>query len=380
MPPASRKRTAAADATDTPVAKRAAPSDEPQTQLSGGSKTQSQMAAFWRQGKFCDVAVRVEGRDFSAHRIVLAAGSEMLAALSEGGFADSASPTIELQEMSASVFEAVLTYLYDGTCACATSALADVGAAAAFLQVAPLLELVATAIASSLSAETCVQAYIFAAKFNLDGLVLACRALAMENFGALGDTLVALPPDEMRNLLASDELGVDEEEVVLNAALAYARANDADDASLANFFSSVRFTLLPKGAFDRVMQERLLAGPACREMLIRAYAATVYGQASGPSARRVGTKTAAAFKAKGKTAADAKAMGVDGKQIFALCKVLPHDERGHEGKLAVLDDGKYGQLYARDRYNQKAWFVILDGTRKATVEYKDSCLRLLEWA
>ena len=79
MPPRKRAATDAGGA----AAKRAA-ADEPQATLAGGNKTQSKMAQFWREGKFCDISVRVDGQEFPAHRIVLAAGSEQLAAMGEG--------------------------------------------------------------------------------------------------------------------------------------------------------------------------------------------------------------------------------------------------------------------------------------------------------
>ena len=76
-----RKRAAKTPLADAPASKRAA-QDEARATLSGGNKTLSKMAQFWREGKFCDVSIHVEGREFQAHRVVLAAGSEMLAAAS----------------------------------------------------------------------------------------------------------------------------------------------------------------------------------------------------------------------------------------------------------------------------------------------------------
>lgn len=383
MPP--RKRAAKTPSADAPASKRAA-QDEARTTLSGGNKTLSKMAQFWREGKFCDVSVHVEGREFQAHRVVLAAGSEMLAALSDGErFSDSSSPTIKLHDMGADAFQAVLDYLYEGSCECGTSLLFEVGAAASFLQVTPLLEQVGCALAASLVAANCISVWKFAKQYSMDDLAAACRTKALDEFTALGDSLNMLPMEEVRLLLESKELKADESDI-LGVAVSFARAQTPapSDADLATFFSSVRFPLLDATAFnDRVMQEPLLAGPACREMLLRAFAAEKYGEPAVPRAL-----TAEDCKARGLSAAEAKAQCVPGVEIFALCKLMRAGLIGLDGKDVILNDGKFGKAYSRDRDGQGPWHVVLDGHTVPTGAYYQSAtarteyalMRLLEWA
>ena len=152
------------------------------------------------------------------------------------------------------------------------------GAAAAFLQVTPLLEQVSTAMASNLTACNCVSAWLFAIKFSFDGLAMLCRTKAVESFEELGADIFKLPLLEMRELLAADQLNIGKESTVLDVAVRYARANSlTSGVELASLFSNVRFTLLSENVFkDVVMNEPLLGGIECREMLLRAYAATKY--------------------------------------------------------------------------------------------------------
>jgi len=277
MPPRKRAQSGGESA-----AKRVA-TEDPQTMLSGGNKAQSKMAQFWREGKFCDVTVRLDGRNYPAHRVVLAAGSEMLAALSDGNrFADSVSPTIELSGMSAAAFEAVLTYLYDGTVTCAASLLMEVGAAASYLQVVPLLDLTSDALKAGLTAANCIRTWAYGKMYSVDGLVAECHRKAVAEFTQLTHA-EELPLEEMRSLLASDDLAVECEEQVYDMAVRHARArtqpasaSDADavswwDSDLAPFFALVRYPLLRAATFDSlVMTEPLLAGVACQQMLARA--------------------------------------------------------------------------------------------------------------
>jgi hypothetical protein len=358
------------------------------------------MAQFWREGKFCDIAVCVEGETFQAHRVVLAAGSEMLAALSDGErFADSNSATIDLKDMSAAAFKVVLTYLYEGDVDCATSLLTEVGAAASFLQVTPLVEQTCEALKAGLSAASCVSVWGFAKLHSMDGLVTACREKAIAEFRSL-DGVDYLPREEMCDLLASDDLNVDGEEFVYEMALRYARAQEdlrASDSDLARFLSNVRFPLLSKTTFQSVvMSEPLLRGAECQNMLARAFAAVVYGQ---PAIARGVPKTAADAKAQGLSAVQAKALDLPGVQIFALCRPIldlgftgretqeAQVSRGGrlvEGREIVLNDGKFGKIFSRDRDDAGPWHVVLDGTDRATGRYHTghTCYknyRFLEW-
>ena len=198
-----------------------------------------------------------------------------------------------------------------------------------------------------------------------------------------------LPMEEVRLLLESKELKADESDI-LGVAVSFARAQTPapSDADLATFFSSVRFPLLDATAFnDRVMQEPLLAGPACREMLLRAFAAEKYGEPAVPRAW-----TAEDCKARGLSAAEAKAQGVPGVQIFALCKPMKHGLSNLEGREVVLSNGKFGKAYARDRDDTGPWDVVLDGLMYPTSEYflpnggrmrntsNYDMMRFLEWA
>ena len=76
-------------------------------------------AALWRQEKFCDVKLRIGEEVVPAHRLVLAAQSQFLNALFDGGFKDSSAAIVELKEMEPSVFALVVDWMYDDSCALA---------------------------------------------------------------------------------------------------------------------------------------------------------------------------------------------------------------------------------------------------------------------
>lgn len=274
----------------------------------------------------------------------------------------------------------MLAFLYTGICDCATSELHHVGAAAAFLQVGSLLEVVTNVIRSDVGPENCIASWVFATNFALTELASRCWEEIALNFAELGDVLRSLPLEAMQSLLAVETLNIVDERTVLDAGLNYARAHQLDDDStLANFFSGVRFALLSESDFACVMQEPLLAGAQCREMMLRAlHAAHAHKKPKMKRSARVEK-----FKDAGYSAEEAKQMGCDPKRIFSLCRPIENMSTDIEGRQAITDDGKYGRLYAMDRDNSYPWHLILDGTNSATNAYTDgyySRMRLLEWA
>ena len=74
------------------------------------------MGQMWREGSLTDCEVRVEGRVFTAHRIVLAACSTFMRAAFTVGLAETATASVVLEEVDPAVFEAVLEFCYAGEC------------------------------------------------------------------------------------------------------------------------------------------------------------------------------------------------------------------------------------------------------------------------
>ena len=118
-----------------PKKKRARGGDavpEAAVQVVGGDARRSALdaahAALWREGALLDCVVVADGREFGAHRLVLAALSPHMKAAFNSGFSESASARVTLEQMRAAVFEAVLTWMVRA-CACACSCACACGCA-----------------------------------------------------------------------------------------------------------------------------------------------------------------------------------------------------------------------------------------------------------
>ena len=252
--------------------------------LAGGSHVHARLADFWRQDKFCDVVVQAGGTgdtSFKAHRLVLAAGSDYLAALSDGErFSDSALPTINLPDVTADSFRVVLDYLYDGTCSCEVSLLPEVGAAASFLQVAPLLDKVGSAMAANLTASNVISSWSFAERLDVKSLWEACRSFAATRLGDLRlEDFASVSESLVRALVTCDI--VSSEILAFDAVIAYARGQSSplSDEVLASLLAPLHFPQIGREQFlERVMPEPLLQNVPCKDMLLMAFADAAYGR------------------------------------------------------------------------------------------------------
>ena len=105
MPPRKKKRLADASTDQDVVVLEFEHKSEQDIMRTG-------LVAFWRAGTLCDVELTVGAQTFAAHRLVLGASSPYFKSLLTGAFCESEKAVVKIEEVGASVFEAVLEYIY----------------------------------------------------------------------------------------------------------------------------------------------------------------------------------------------------------------------------------------------------------------------------
>lgn len=63
---------------------------------------------------FCDVGLKVGGRIFRVHRLVLAASSPFFSALFSGGMSETDQEEVEIFGVETGIFEVLLDFIYTG--------------------------------------------------------------------------------------------------------------------------------------------------------------------------------------------------------------------------------------------------------------------------
>jgi len=227
-------------------------------------------AALWREGKFCDVQLRVGSELFPAHRLVLAAASDYFAARFDGQFKDALEPIVDILEMEPHVFALALDYMYDSSCSVPdVSTLQQVLSVASVLQIDSLLIATAIALDKNLNVDNCASMLACATQHHVPQLLRRAEALAREAFVDVASN-PAFPASSMLALLQSDRLIVTSEEQVFETLSTWLKAQVeplGEDEQL-QMFGLVHLTLLSQDFRDStVMAEPVFSTLRARNLL-----------------------------------------------------------------------------------------------------------------
>lgn len=283
MPPRKRARGAYAPAA-------AAPRVTIKGEIITGHHWLAKLSVFRQQGTHTDVTVCTNGKDFAAHRAVLAACSDYLAALFAAGMRDSQSQVVSVDDVPAHIFEAILSFVYDGSCDVEESALTAVLEASARLQILALQEAALQAVLPRLNAETALQFWTTGDQLTLPALVEAASKVAVTSFEALAASgaLLHASHAQWRTLLCADGLAVRREESVFLAVQRWHEETKPtpSESSLLELLRLVRFGCMASDFFQQSVRPwPPMASAAAKEVLLDAMAPFCVG-GTPPKPRR----------------------------------------------------------------------------------------------
>lgn len=235
---------------------------------------QQKLVELWRQGKMCDVQLEADdGTTFGAHAIVLASGSPYFEARFTT-FADDSNEPIKLK-MPSVLVDAVLHYLYLGTCELQESLIVPLLEAASLLQIEPLLEAVSSEITARLSPESCVGAYDLAERHDLSSLAASAQQYLQGCFMELkADGLVAIPQPLLCAVLAADALKAANEEAIFDRVVQWHGGQKPQPTleSMLQVLKPIRYPLMASSFLkNTVMVSPLLASQQAQHLLVTSF-------------------------------------------------------------------------------------------------------------
>ena len=247
--------------------------------LSGGEVWPAGMALQRQQQILCDAELNVDGTEFHAHRCVLAVGSSFFKGLYAGSIPLAPSSTKDrferrIDQVSPLTFEAVLAWLYEGSCALVTQdGLVPLLEAADLLGVLPLRDAVVAAIIERLTPDSCIGAWDLASRHSLPPLAHAARSVCLESFEALeaSGTLGALSATCLGELLSEDELTVKDESVVFAAMKNWLAAQETEpaEAVVASLLRHIRFEQIDEAGRSCIADAPLMQKLALMKILAK---------------------------------------------------------------------------------------------------------------
>ncbi|XP_069778185.1 kelch-like protein 18 [Narcine bancroftii] len=232
----------------------------------------SLMEEIRRQGKLCDVTLRVGDHKYSAHRIVLAASIPYFHAMFTNDMIECKQDEIVMQGMDPSALEALINFAYNGRLAIDQQNVQSLLIGASFLQLQNVKDACCTFLRERLHPKNCLGVRQFAETMMCTVLYDSANSFIHQHFVevSMSEEFLALSFEEVLELVARDELNVKSEEQVFEAVLAWVRFNsDYRENYLPQLLTKVRLPLCrPQFLTDRVQQDDLVrCCHKCRDLV-----------------------------------------------------------------------------------------------------------------
>ncbi|KAK6176720.1 hypothetical protein SNE40_014964 [Patella caerulea] len=247
----------------------------------------------------CDVTLKVEGHSFPAHRIVLAACSDYFCAMFTNEMSEKDKFMIELHEISASVMEVLLDFVYTETVDVSVENVQELLPAACLLQLTGVKQACCSFLEKQLDSSNCLGIKIFSESHSCNSLWQAAEYYSLRHFQEVisQDEFKTLPLEELERLISSDELQVNSEEPVFEAVLNWVKYEMVERQQyLAQLLQYVRLPLLSARYITDVIDYEPLVKSShkCRDLLDEAkkfhLRPDLRGQMNGPRMKtRIGT-------------------------------------------------------------------------------------------
>ena len=214
--------------------------------------------------RFCDVIVEVKGKEFKAHKAVLAAASPFFLTLLESNMRESSEHLIkiELEDATASIMEDVLKYVYTGNVSVTEERAHNLITTADYLFLPGLKSLACDFLKGILATENCVFNYYFAERYQCVNLKEECRELIKSNFSAVMETddFLNLDAKQVLEWVSSDDLIVSAEEEVFRGIVKWVHQSKSErEKEFSDLLQHVRLSSLDHNfLFNKLVKEELI--------------------------------------------------------------------------------------------------------------------------
>ncbi|XP_071890048.1 kelch-like protein 18 isoform X1 [Anas platyrhynchos] len=215
---------------------------------------------------------KVGDHKFSAHRIVLAASIPYFHAMFTNDMMECKQDEIVMQGMDPSALEALINFAYNGHLAIDQQNVQSLLMGASFLQLQNIKDACCTFLRERLHPKNCLGVRQFAETMMCAVLYDAANSFIHQHFVevSMSEEFLALPFEDILELVSRDELNVKSEEQVFEAALAWIRYDrEQREPFLPELLAKIRLPLCrPQFLADRVQQDDLVrCCHKCRDLV-----------------------------------------------------------------------------------------------------------------
>lgn len=210
----------------------------------------------------CDVTLRVEERQFAAHKVILAAGSPYFNAMFTNNHRESFASNIDLNGIDAYTVELLVEFIYSSSLEIKEDNVQNLLAGASLLQLVPVVEACCLFLKARVCADNCLGIAAFADLHGCTELYRYAWMFAIENFTEVvrKEEFLVTPAPFLMELLKCDDLQIRSEEEVLDCVLHWLQHDrDGRNTMVMSALEHVKLPLIPsKSLHDKLNQIGLL--------------------------------------------------------------------------------------------------------------------------
>ncbi|XP_076001076.1 actin-binding protein IPP isoform X1 [Genypterus blacodes] len=181
----------------------------------------AQMNKMRLRADLCDVGLRVGGRVFRVHRLVLAASSPYFSALFSGGMREADKEEVHILGVEADVFEVLLDFIYTGMISVTVENVQELMVAADMLQLSEVVSICGEFLKSQMDPSNCVGIFQFLEQIACIDMLEFTENYIHVHFleVCVTDEFRGLTNDQVVKLLRSEELRIEDEYQVFTVAM-----------------------------------------------------------------------------------------------------------------------------------------------------------------
>ena len=228
-----------------------------------------------KQDYLCDITlVTNDDREFKAHRNVLSAASPFFCKLLQSDMKENREGIIRLEEISGSVMEDVLEFIYTGTVEVTQENAEELIAAGNYLIIPGLKTASGRFLEGEMSDKNCISTFYFAEKYDCDELITNSRRFIHKNIVSVAklDEFLHLEAEKIAKWISSDEITVSEEADVFKIILDWVNHRKSErKTAFEELFGHVRLGFLSRDCLEDVVTNELLReNSACVKLVLDA--------------------------------------------------------------------------------------------------------------
>ena len=228
-----------------------------------------------KQDYLCDITlVSKDNIKFKAHRNVLSAASPYFDKLLQSNMKENREGIVRFEEISGSVLEDVLEFIYIGTVEVTQENAEELIAAGNYLIIPGLKTASGRFLEREMSHINCISTFYLAEKYECDELITNSRLFIHKNIVAVAklDEFLLLQAKEIERWISSDEITVNEEADVFKIILDWVNHKKSErKTAFEELFGHVRLSFLSRDYLEDVVTNELVReNSACVKLVMDA--------------------------------------------------------------------------------------------------------------